>query len=65
MEPMIQIAVLAVVTVVATGAAIGLTWLFLQTTFHLIQPARVRPVQAMRPELVQGKRVVARQFARS
>jgi hypothetical protein len=63
METLVQFAVLAVATFIATVAAIALTWLFLQTTFHLMQPARVREVRVMRPELVQGTRVVARQFA--
>ncbi len=73
MDTMVQLAVLTVATVIAAAAAIALTWLFLQTTFHLMQPAAAsrsvtpttRRIVPARSELVHGTRVAARQFAGS
>jgi len=73
MDTMVQLAVLTVATVIAAAAAVALTWLFLQTTFHLMQPAAAsRPVTrptgrivSAHSELVHGTRVAARQFAGS
>ena len=73
MDTMVQLAVLTVATVIAAAAAIALTWLFLQTTFHLMQPAAAsrpaartaRRIVPARSELVHGTRAAARQFAGS
>ena len=73
MDTMVQFAVLTVATVIAAAAAVALTWLFLQTTFHLMQPAaasrRATPkgirIVPARSELVHGTRAAARQFAGS
>ncbi len=73
MDTMVQLAVLTVATVIAAAAAVALTWLFLQTTFHLMQPAAAsRPVARTtrrmvpdRSELVHGTRAAARQFVGS
>jgi len=70
MDTMVQLAVLTVATVIAAAAAIALTWLFLQTTFHLMQPAAVhnsrsapRVSRQFHSDLVPGTRAAARQFA--
>lgn len=63
MEAMAQFAVLAAVTVVGTGAAVGMVWAFLCGAFRLMQPVAVRP--AVRPvpvELVHGVRAVTRRL---
>jgi hypothetical protein len=63
MEAMAQFAVLAVATVMAMVAALGLNWFFLRAAFYLMQPAAVRPARAVHADLVHGVRAAARQFA--
>jgi hypothetical protein len=58
-DAMAQLAVLAAVTVVATGVAVGMVWAFLRGAFRLMQPVAVR-TRPVRLELVQGTRAVAR-----
>jgi hypothetical protein len=64
MEAMAQVGILAAATAVATGAAFGMAWAFLQGAFWLMQPAGARPVRP-RLELVQGPRAAARVLGRS
>lgn len=73
MDTMVQFAVLTVASVIAAAAAVALTWVFLQTTLHLMQPAAAsrtvarttRRLVPARSELVHGTRAAARQFAGS
>ena len=64
MEPVTQFAVLAVATVIAAGASLGMAWAFLLGAFRLMQPAAVRPARPVRLPLVQGTRAAARAFGR-
>jgi hypothetical protein len=59
MEPLIQATVLAAATVLATGAAIALNWVLLQSAFRLMQPA-ARPVRVARLGLAEGTRAMLR-----
>jgi hypothetical protein len=64
MEPITQLAVLAVATAIAAVAAFGMAWAFLLGAFRLMRPVGARPVRPVRLQLVQGTRAAARAFAR-
>jgi hypothetical protein len=63
MEAMIHFAGLAVATMFAAATAVALDWLLLRTIFGVLQPARARRSQALRAELVNATRELARHMA--
>jgi hypothetical protein len=62
MNTMINLAALAVATVLAAAAAFGLDWLLLRAAFVLMRPATPRQT-VVRADLVRATRQLARAFA--
>jgi hypothetical protein len=64
MMAMVNIALLAFVTMLATGVAVLMSWLTLRAGFYLMQPARRAPAMAPREqgELVRGTVQLVRAF---
>jgi hypothetical protein len=62
MVALLSLVTLAVVTILALGAAAAMHWLLLRVALRLMQPASIRPVPA-RPELVRGTMQLARAYA--
>jgi len=62
MVALLSLVTLAVVTILALGAAALLHWLLLRVALRLMQPASIRPIPA-RPELARGTMQLARAYA--
>jgi hypothetical protein len=62
MIAMLQLVVLAIITVSAVAAASALHWLFLKAAFVMMRPATARRVP-VRTELVHGTSQLAKAFA--
>jgi hypothetical protein len=58
----LHFAILAITTLFAAAAAVGLHWLFLQAAFLMMRPATARRIP-VRTELVRGTAQLARTFA--
>ena len=61
MIAMLNFATLAIATMFAIAAAVGLNWLFLRAAFALMQPATARRISP-RPDLARGTARLARAF---
>lgn len=59
---MMQLATLAITTMFAAAAAVGLHWLFLRAAFLMMRPATARRVP-VRSELVRGAAQLARAYS--
>jgi hypothetical protein len=62
MIAMLQLLILAIITVFAVAAASALHWLFLKAAFAMMRPATARRIPS-RTELVRGTSQLARAFA--
>jgi hypothetical protein len=62
MIAMLQLAMLAIITVFAVAAAAAVHWLFLKAAFVMMRPATARRIP-MRSELVRGTSQLAKAFA--
>jgi hypothetical protein len=62
MVEFLSLLTLALITILALGAAALLHWVLLRVALRLMQPASVRPVPA-RPQLVRGTMDLARAYA--
>jgi hypothetical protein len=67
MVEFLSLLILALVTILALGAAALLQWLLLRAALGLAQPASIRPAAAgrlaARPELARGTMQLARAYA--
>ena len=62
MIAVLQLVILAIITVFAVAAAAALHWLFLKAAFVMMRPATARRIP-LRTELVHGTSQLARAFA--
>jgi len=62
MVAMLELTILALITIFAVAVASGLHWLLLQASFLLMRPATARKIPA-RAQLVRGTAQLARAFA--
>ena len=64
MIAMLELTILALITIFAVAVAAGLNWLCLEAVFRMMRPATARRVP-VRTELVRGTAQLARAFSAS
>ena len=64
MIAMLELTILALITIFAVAVAAGLNWLCLEAAFQMMRPAAARRV-AVRTELVRGTAQLARAYSAS
>jgi hypothetical protein len=64
MIAMLELTILALITIFAVAVAAGLNWLCLEVAFRMMQPATARRIPA-RTELVRGTAQLARAYSAS
>jgi hypothetical protein len=62
MMALLELTILALITIFAVAAAAGLHWLLLKATFLMMRPATVRRTSA-RTELAHGAAQLARAYS--
>ncbi|OLB84804.1 MAG: hypothetical protein AUI12_12570 [Acidobacteria bacterium 13_2_20CM_2_57_6] len=62
MIAMLELTILALITIFAVAVAAGLHWLFLKVAFLMMQPATAPRIPA-RTQLARGTKQLARAFA--
>jgi len=64
MIAMLELTILALITIFAVAVAAGLNWLCLEAAFQMMRPATARRIPA-RTELVRGTAQLARAYSAS
>ncbi len=64
MIAMLELTILALITIFAVAVAAGLNWLCLEAAFRMMRPATARRVP-VRTELVRGTAQLARAYSAS